>query len=70
MVFLEIPNVPKGTVFAEKVTLINGPYAKLGEAIQGPLYYRYTSVFTIRTQTSYLWFGGLICMASIEEVRC
>ena len=23
MVFLEIPNVPKGTVFAEKVTIIN-----------------------------------------------
>ena len=38
--------------------LINGPYAKLGEAIQGPLYYcllyyYYTSVFTIRTQTHY-----------------
>ena len=52
------------------ISFSNGPYAKLGEAIQGPLYYRYTSVFTKLTQTSYLWFGGLICTASIEEVRC
>ena len=26
MVFLEIPNVPKGTVFAEKVTYVNVHY--------------------------------------------
>ena len=47
----------------------NGPYAKLRKAIQGPLYYRCTSVFSNTLQTSYLWFGGLICTASIEEVR-